>query len=120
MRRVLVLAGAIVFVDTLFFAALTPLLPGYADRFDLTKTGAGLLAAAYPLGVLAGGIPSGVLAARSGVKPTAITALGLVSGASLAFGFGGSIELLDAARFAQGIGSACAWTAALTLSLIHI
>lgn len=114
MRRVLVLAGAIVFVDTLFFAALTPLLPHYADRFDLTKTGAGLLAAAYPLGVLVGGIPSGFLAARFGVKPTAITALCLIAATSIVFGYGDSIMLLDTARFAQGLASACAWTAALT------
>jgi MFS family permease len=113
-RRVLFLAGAIVFVDTLFFAALTPLLPHYADRFDLSKSGAGLLAAAYPLGVLIGGIPSGYLAARAGVKPTAITALCLIAGTSTAFGYGDSIALLDVARFAQGLGSACAWTAALS------
>jgi len=113
-RRILFLAGAIVFVDTLFFAALTPLLPHYADRFDLTKTGAGLLAAAYPLGVLVGGIPSGFLAARFGVKPTAVTGLCLIAACSVVFGYGDSIVLLDAARFAQGLGSACAWTAALT------
>jgi MFS family permease len=113
-RRVLVLAGAIVFVDTLFFAALTPLLPAYAERFDLTKTGAGLLAAAYPLGVLAGGIPSGFLAARLGVKPTAVAALCLIAGTSVVFGYGDSYALLDAARFAQGIGSACAWASALS------
>jgi MFS family permease len=113
-RRVLFLAGAIVLVDTLFFAALTPLLPHYADRFDLTKSGAGLLAAAYPLGVLVGGIPSGYLAARAGVKPTAITALCLIAGTSVVFGYGDSIVLLDAARFVQGIGSAFAWTAALS------
>ena len=86
MRRVLFLTGAIVFVDTLFFAALTPLLPQYADRFDLTKAGAGLLAAAYPLGVLVGGIPSGYLAARVGVKPTAVTALCLIAVTSVASG----------------------------------
>jgi len=113
-RRVLALAGSIVFVDTLFFAALTPLLPTYADRFDLSKAGAGLLAAAYPLGVLAGGIPSGLLAARAGIKATAVTALGLIAATSVVFGYGDSIALLDAARFLQGIGSACAWTAALT------
>jgi MFS family permease len=113
-RRVLVLTGAIVFVDTLFFAALTPLLPEYADRFDLSKSGAGLLAAAYPIGVLVGGIPSGFLAARLGVKPTAIAALCLIAGTSVAFGYGDSIALLDAARFAQGVGSACAWTASLS------
>jgi MFS family permease len=111
-RRVLALAGSIVFVDTLFFAALTPLLPELAGRFDLSKVGAGLLAAAYPIGVLAGGIPSGFLAARVGVKPTAVVALAVIAGTSVAFGFGDSIEVLDAARFAQGVGSSCAWTSA--------
>ena len=33
------LCGAIVLCDTMFFAALTPLLPEYADEFDLSKTG---------------------------------------------------------------------------------
>src|SRR5205085_4435817 len=114
MRRVLILTGAIVFVDTLFFAALTPLLPHYAHRFDLTKTGAGLLAASYPIGVLAGGIPSGLAATRVGVKGTAIAALTLMAGASVVFGFGNAVWVLDVARFSQGIASSFAWTAALT------
>jgi MFS family permease len=111
-RRILLLAGAIVVCDTMFFAALTPLLPEYADEFDLSKTGAGLLQAAYPLGVLAGSIPSGYLASRFGVKPTAIAALLIIACTSVVFGFADSIVVLDIARFIQGIGSACAWTAA--------
>ena len=59
MRRLLFLVGGIVFVDTMFFAALTPLLPDYADEYGLSKAGAGLLAGAYPLGALVGGIPGG-------------------------------------------------------------
>lgn len=114
MRRLLLLVGALVFVDTMFFAALTPLLPHYADRFGLSKAGAGLLAAAYPLGVGLGGIPSGFAVAKVGIKPTAVTALILIAATSIVFGFAHSIALLDAARFAQGIGSASAWTAALT------
>ena len=50
MRRVLFLAGAIVLVDTIFFTALTPLLPHYAHALGLGKAGAGVLAAAYPAG----------------------------------------------------------------------
>jgi hypothetical protein len=42
-RRLLFLVGGIVFVDTMFFAALTPLLPDYVDRYDLSKAGAGVL-----------------------------------------------------------------------------
>ena len=35
MRRLLVLVGAIVLVDTMFFSALTPLLSHYVDKLDL-------------------------------------------------------------------------------------
>src|SRR6266540_673591 len=52
MRRLLLLVGAIVFVDTMFFSALTPLLPEYAEEHNLSKAGAGLLSAAYPIGAL--------------------------------------------------------------------
>jgi MFS family permease len=113
-RRVVLLASAIVFVDTLFFAMLTPLLPHYAHRFELSKAGVGVLAAAYPAGVLVGAIPSGLLAVKVGVRATAVVGLATVAATSIVFGFGGSILLLDSARFVQGIGSACAWTAALS------
>ena len=113
MRPLLILCGAIVLCDTMFFAALTPLLPEYADEFELSKTGAGALQAAYPLGVLVGSIPSGYAAARFGVKPTAVIALLVIAGTSAIFGYADSIVVLDMARFLQGIGSAFAWTAAL-------
>jgi MFS family permease len=111
---VLLLSGSIVFLDTMFFAALTPLLPHYAHRFDLTKTGAGVLAAAYATGVLVAAIPSGIAAVRFGVKRVAVTAMVIMAGTTVTFGFADSVVLLDAARFAQGIASALAWTAALT------
>ena len=52
LRRLLLLASAIVFIDAMFFAAIVPLLPQFVDEFDLSKTGAGILAAAYPAGTL--------------------------------------------------------------------
>ena len=57
-RRLLLLTSAIVLVDTMFFAALTPLLPHYVDELGLGKAGAGVLQAMYPLGALVAGIPS--------------------------------------------------------------
>ena len=113
MRRLLLLVSTIMLVDTLFYAALTPLLPHYADTLGLTKTGAGVLTAAFGVGTLAGSIPAGMLAARTGPKPVALLGLALLSATSLAFGFGHSIAILDAARFCQGFGGACTWTGAL-------
>src|SRR3954454_10356166 len=114
MRRVLALTASVVFVDTLFFAALTPLLPHYADTLGLGKAGAGLLAAAYPLGTLVGAIPSGILAARLGVKPTVLVGLCGVAVTTALFGFGTSAWQLDLARFAQGLSSSFSWTGSLS------
>jgi MFS family permease len=112
-RRLLLLVGAVIFVDTIFFAALTPLLPQYADELDLSKAGVGILAAAYPAGAFLGGIPGGYAAARFGVKPTVITGLLLMVATTTVFGFANGIVLLDLARFVQGFASALTWTAAL-------
>ena len=119
MRRLLLLVGGIVFVDTMFFAALTPLLPDYADEFDLSKAGAGVLAAAYPIGALVGGIPGGIAAARIGARPTAIAGMLAVAVSTFVFAIGDTILVLDLARFAQGVGSAFAWTAGLTWLIIE-
>jgi MFS family permease len=113
MRRLFLLVAAVVLVDTMFFAAVAPLLPHYSDEFDLSKTGAGILAAAYPAGTFAGALPSGWLAARWGVKPTLLLGLTLLGATSLVFAFANTIVLLDAARFVQGVGGACMWAAGM-------
>jgi MFS family permease len=114
MRRLFLLVAAVVLVDTMFFAAVAPLLPHYADELDLTKTGAGVLAAAYPAGTFAGSLPGGWLASRWGVKPTLLLGLALLGATSLVFAFAEHIVLLDAARFVQGIGGACMWAAGMS------
>jgi MFS family permease len=113
-RRLLFLVGGIVFVDTMFFVALTPLLPDYAEEYDLSKAGVGILAGAYPIGALAGGIPGGIATARFGARPTTIAGVLVIAVTTMVFATGNSIVVLDAARFAQGFGSAFAWTAGLT------
>lgn len=109
MRRLALLVGAIVLVDTMFYAAITPLLPRLADDLGLGKNGAGVLAGAYAAGTLIGALPGGWLAARAGVKATVLVGLSLMSVSGLAFAFGSSIIVLDVARFMQGVGGACSW-----------
>jgi predicted MFS family arabinose efflux permease len=111
--RLLVLACAIVFVDTTFFAAMTPLLPHFEDAFGLSKAGAGVLTAAYPAGTLVGALPGGYLAARAGVRATVLLGLALMVASSLAFAFADSIAVLDATRFVQGVGGASSWAGAM-------
>src|SRR6187402_964821 len=104
MRKLLVLASIIVLVDTSFYAAITPLLPELSEEFGLSKTGAGLLAAAFPLGTFAGGVPGGVMAGKIGVRATVVFGLVLMTFASVAIAFAPSILWLDLARFLQGFG----------------
>jgi MFS family permease len=113
MRRLFWLVAAVVLVDTMFFAAVAPLLPHYSDELNLSKTGAGVLTAAYPAGTFVGALPAGWLATRWGVKPTLMTGLAMLGITSLVFAFANHIVLLDAARFVQGIGGACMWAAGM-------
>jgi MFS family permease len=110
MRRLLLLVCAIVLVDTSFYAAITPLLPYYADHEQLTKTGAGILVGAYPAGTLLASLPAGWAAARVGPRALLIAGLAVLAATSVTFGLAHSILLLDIARFAQGIGGALSWT----------
>jgi predicted MFS family arabinose efflux permease len=108
-RRLPIVVGAIVLVDTMFYAAITPLLPRLADDLGFGKNGAGVLAGAYAAGTLIGSLPAGWLAARLGVKTTVLAGLALMAVSGLAFAFGTSLVVLDAARFLQGVGGACSW-----------
>jgi MFS family permease len=110
MRRLLLLIGSVIFAETMFYAVITPLLPHLAAEYHLSKGQAGILAGAYPAGTVAAAIPTGWLAARVGVRPTVLFGLGLIAASSIAFAFAGTAVLLDAARLAQGVGGAAAWS----------
>ena len=111
--RLLGFVCAIVLVDTVFFSALTPLLPHYTRVAGLSKAAAGVLVGAYPAGTLVGALPGGLLVARIGDRLVAVLGLALMSASTLVFGWTSIPALLDAARFVQGIAGACTWAAAL-------
>lgn len=113
-RRLVPLVSIVVFTDALLFAALIPLLPAYADEFDLSKLGAGVLLGAYGAGAVVGGVPGGLMAARIGPKRTVLAGLLVLAVASVAFALAGGVVTLGLSRFAQGLASAITWGGALT------
>jgi MFS family permease len=113
MRRLLLLVSAIVAVDTTFFTALTPLLPHFADKYDLSKAAAGALVATYAAGALLGAVPGGVVTSQFGAKRAVLVGLTLMSLASLGFALAGNVWLLGLARLLQGVGSVFSWAGGL-------
>jgi len=112
-RRLLVLVSAVIFVDAMLFGALAPLIPGFADEFDLSKTAAGFLVGAFGAGALLGGIPGGLAALRMGPKRTVVLGLCLLAAASFGFSLAGGAWTLGLARFLQGCSSTITWAGAL-------
>lgn len=112
-RGLLALLSAAMVVDTAGYSAITPLLPHFVADYGLSPAGAGLLTAAYPVGTVGLALPAAWLVAHLGPKRATVAALGLLAVASLGFALATTAPLLAAARFAQGIGAAALWAAAL-------
>ena len=112
MRRLLILVCALVAVDTMLYAALTPLLPRITEHLHLSKAGAGVLVAAYAAGALVGGLPGGWATARIGAQRAVLIGLTLMGLSSVAFAFVHGFWPLSAARFVQGCGSGFTWAGA--------
>jgi MFS family permease len=112
-RRLLLLVGAIIFVDAMLFTALTPLVPGYAEEFGLSKLGAGIIVGAFGAGALLGGIPGGLAASRFGPERAVVGGLALLAIASFGCAAAERAGALAAARFVQGFSSTTTWAGAL-------
>ena len=120
MRRIVAITGSIVFLDAMLFGAIIPLLPRFADDYDLTKLEAGLLLGAYGGGALVGGIPGGLLVGRIGPKRGVVAGLAVLAAASFGFALAGDPLSLGVARFVQGLSSATTWAGALAWTAVSV
>jgi MFS family permease len=112
MRRLLLLVAVLVFVDTMLYTALTPLLPHFTHEFGLSKPVAGTLVAAYAAGALIGGLPGGFAAVRIGPRRAVLVGLALMGVSSIGFAVAEGFATLVTARLFQGLGSAFTWSGA--------
>ena len=91
MRRLLPFVCVVIVVDTMLYAALTPLLPHFRREFDLSKGGVGVLAAGFAIGVLLAAVPGGIVTSRFGARVAVIGGLTLVTLASVGVAFADSL-----------------------------
>jgi MFS family permease len=108
-RRVVILIRALLGFESVLYSAVTPVLPHYAHAFSASKPAIGVLAAAYPAGMLPGSLLGGWLASRAGVRRTTVVGLLMFAVSIAAFGFASDIVTLDALRVVQGAACGCVW-----------
>ena len=106
-------AAAILFLENVFYVAVLPLVPAYAERFNLSASGVGLIVGAYSAGVICGSIPAPWIARRIGFPRLSALGLCVLAGSTAIFGFASDIVVLDLARLVQGIGGGFAWVGGL-------
>jgi MFS family permease len=95
--------------ESVLYSVVTPVLPHYVHEFGASKAAIGVLAAAYPAGMLPGSLLGGWIATRAGVRRTTVVGLLLFTVSIVAFGFGSHLAVLDGLRFVQGIACGCIW-----------
>lgn len=117
-RYAFFLVNLAVFLDTLLYGIIVPVIPHYATNLGISTIWLGFIFAAYSAGLLLAGVPSGVICDRFGYRPVMIGgALGLTL-ATTTFAFAHPAWLLAASRFLQGVAAAATWSAGLALVAI--
>jgi MFS family permease len=110
----IVVVGASLMLDGLFFSALAPLLPYYISEYSLSSQQAGLFVATEAIGNLAT-VPLAPWAVRRwGPRRTLIGALLAIAAGSVLFVLAQSVWLLDVSRGVVGGLGTFAWAAAFT------
>ncbi len=111
------LLGVLLGFEAVLYSVVTPLLPHYQHEFAASKPAIGVLAAAYPAGMLPGSLLGGWMATRAGVRRTTVLGLVLFSLSVAPFGFGSELAVLDGLRFVQGIACGYVWGGGLAWAI---
>lgn len=105
----LTLVSVAIFLEALFYAALSPLLPDLKREIGMSTSEAGVLVAMYPLGIMLSAIPVAILSVRIGVKQIATAGMVMLSAMLVAFAVADSYATLLASRLLQGLASGAIW-----------
>jgi predicted MFS family arabinose efflux permease len=107
------LVAAVLFIDSVFYAAIVPIIGRLSDELDLSTTQAGVLVGAYAAGMVMAAYPVARIVVRWKARVAVAVGLAGMAGACLVFALARSFEALLAARALQGVGGALSWTGGL-------
>lgn len=105
-RRVSVLGALLIAVGPLSMALYTPAMPQIVDAFGTTEAAVKMTLSLYFAGFAAAQLFCGPLSDGFGRKPVTFAFMAIYAAASLLAVLAPSIEILNIARFLQGVGAA--------------
>lgn len=109
-----ILLNGSLFLETLVYGLLAPLVPYYAETFGANQVQLGLLFAVYSLSLLVASFPAGMACDKIGYRPVLLSGMMLLIISTLLLAVIQSFGLMLLARFLQGLAGAAIWTAALS------
>lgn len=103
------------FIDTLAYGLIVPIVPSYAYTLGASDLEIGIIFAAFPVVELLTMLPIGALSDRYGKKPFIIIGLVSLVISTVAFATSGNVPQLILTRGLQGFAASCTMTAGLAL-----
>ncbi|MBE3585243.1 MFS transporter [Desulfofundulus thermocisternus] len=104
-----------VFLDTVLYGIIVPVIPYYATSVGASTTELGLIFAALSAGLLLASVPAGLACDRYGYRPVMVLGMAGLTISTLIFIISRSVWLLVISRLLQGIAAAATWSAGLAL-----
>lgn len=114
-KKMFSLVMALIFIDTLLYGSIVPLIPVYTDQFKLSPLSVGVVFSAYSQGLLLLSIPLGLMAEKHGYRRIFLGGILALTLATVLYGSVSTPWLLFLARFIQGCAAAASWTAGLAM-----
>jgi MFS transporter, DHA1 family, solute carrier family 18 (vesicular amine transporter), member 1/2 len=115
----LVVATLALFVDTVLYCLLVPLLPRYAKDLNLNQTQIGVLFGSYAVALLVATFPIARITDRCGRRAPMLWGLGGLVFTTLAFALSRNYWMLVIARSLQGVSGAATWLPGMALLADH-
>lgn len=114
-NHIFIMLNMALFVDTLLYGVIVPIVPFYATQLGISTTQLGWVFAAYSLAMLAVSTPLGRAVDAYGYKRVMTGGMVVLTLATSAFMLSRSLPLLLLSRLLQGAAAAATWAAALAL-----
>jgi multidrug resistance protein len=111
----LLLVCFVVFIDSVGYGLVVPVLPLYARTLGVSDFANGFLFATYAIALFASAIPMGILSDKVGRKPFVLFGMFAMSAAFIFYALATSYSVLVIARVLDGLTAAATWSAALAL-----